>query len=229
MDLDQNSLERWLANGYKAAKPEPTLSPKGVWPKEKSQAEFTSWAVAFFLEATKELCAGSSLNLQTAVGAKSQPAITTAIKSGVVRKRVPRQSLLDFSVINEKASEQIQLTAESECDTQQPVHRELSGSSEYAWDFYKLLVVPSPYRLFFACVGTGKVNGGPIASDRRRELLVSLRSLYESHSAAFMRPTDQLGGFIIAPGGKERMDSHFFSAQRGVFRYGSVSSSLVIS
>jgi hypothetical protein len=221
--MNQVDVETWLSHGYHATRP--ATCSAGFWPAEKSQGQWTEWANAFFIHGTNHLCGGTSLQIRLS----PRVAMSPTLRGLTTFPLVQRQSIVDYSVINVGASEPIQLTAESECDTQQPVD-DGCGENSYGWDFYKLLVVPSPRRLFFCCIGGGGRDDtlGLSASDRRQKAISSLRSLYEQHSSAFVRATDEIAGVIIAPSKKERRDSWFFGAARGVFRVAQISKSAVI-
>jgi hypothetical protein len=103
--------------------------------------------------------------------------------------------LVDFSVHNWEASSPIQLTGESESGPYHGTGDSLeSNKDDYSWDFYKLLVMPSTTRLFFARVGRTKGSAIP---ERIEALVTTLQGLIDWYAPALLRPHDELGVVLV--------------------------------
>jgi hypothetical protein len=105
--------------------------------------------------------------------------------------------LVDFAVLDWKSQDHIVLTAESEMHAAHGVGYHICGNNGYAWGFYKLLVVPSPIRLYFAQVGAGYGFSG---KDRRDDLVKSLDEILrnQDYSKNLLRPNDFLSIVILS-------------------------------
>ena len=221
----KDEIETWLWNSRDSL-----IADLGFdtawWPnaltKAAPGAAATAWALSFFLEAAKARCFGKDLHLHTHGKAGSQ--VETIIKSrwvGAGRQHSPKEVLVDASVHNWDAASPIQLTGESEVRPTWDTGDSLEGRDDYSWDFYKLLVVPSATRLFFARLsGRGKGTNGIAAGTRIQELLTSLQGIVDLYGPAMMRPGDELGGAIVPFSAKlARTETVVFWLERGRLRH----------
>ena len=159
----------------------------------------TPLAYMFFLEAALTRCSGQKLTVAANAkdGGMERRVIDQHWLSPPARDHSPHEVLVDFSVHNWDAASPIQLTGESEAYPYHGVKDSLSAKDDdYSWDFYKLLVMPSATRLFFARVGSKRATKVPVA-DRIHELGVSLQGLIDWYAPALLRPHDELGAIIM--------------------------------
>ena len=211
-------LETWLWNARERARNAHAL-PENWWPNTTTKGDKTSaWALAYFLEGAETRCFGKVLHLSAHLTDATTPVIASW-KSPPAREHSPHEVLLDYSIHHWRAASPIQMTCESEAWPFHTTGAQMEKTDDYSWDFYKLLVVPSATRLFFARVG-GKTkdpdNGS--ATERIGRLLESLQSLVDLYGPALLRPNDELGGAIIPYSPKAVKESLVFWLDRGRLR-----------
>lgn len=204
------TIETWLLDSYGSA----SNGAVNWWPS--SQAEATSWATHFILRATTDLCSNTKLSIHTTSGkGGTTKSIINAfcIKNKNYKMRNGTM-MVDFSIHNEQAADPIQLTAESETGVgHETGENYLISKNDYAWDFFKLLLVPSRNRLFYARVSNRKKTTTYI---RCKQLAFNLVKIYEKHGSAFLRPNDRLAIAIIPEKFNDRDKGWIISITNGV-------------
>jgi hypothetical protein len=217
--MEKKELEQWFKDGRAQALQLLNL-PADWWPTTQGdeQAKASAWALAFFLLAAKDRCSAPKLMAACSASQATKPLNATVLQAlwsaAGTRDHQEEQVLVDFSVHNWDASNPIQITGESETNAQQLVDDQLTANS-YGWDFYKLLLVPSSTRLFFARVGG---DGGLSAADRCDRLAQTLIGLVDWYGPALLRPHDELGAIIIPSAKGERQRSLVLWLDRGRLR-----------
>jgi hypothetical protein len=222
--MTKDEVEGWVHAGYATATAALSLGASW-WPTTTgdNQSKATAWATATFLHAGLELCFARELITACPVGIneatkKVVDAIWTTDSS---RTHQPEQVLLDFTIRNPEATSPLQVTGESEMGPSHGVGTSTRGSDGYSWDFYKLLLVPSPTRLFAARVAAD----GASAVDRTRTLAASLRGLIDWYGPAMLRPNDEVGGFIIPATKADAAETLVLWTERGRFRFEKITKS----
>lgn len=222
--VNQGDLESWLVASHRATRKALGL-PDDWWPNARNgeQAYASAWALAFFLTATKERCFARKLRVACSASESTKPLNAKVLKelwkTDDMQEHQDEQVLVDYSVHNWASSNPVQLTGESEAFAQHRIDSELTADS-YGWDFFKLLVVPSSSRLFFARVGG---LGGVSAADRCEGLSKTLIELVDWYGAALLRPHDELGVVIIPSSKKERSAGRILFLERGRLRSAALS------
>lgn len=174
------------------------------WPtSNNTNDDATAWATAFLLTATTaKLGFQERLTLcKSGVSAdRSATRIVDRLWTSAGGQLHSHEILVDFSVCDWESDSPIKLTAESETGSIESTGDWLTeGHNSYSWDFFKLLLVPSPIRLFFARVGAvNQDDDDPIDT-----LVATLVNMVSRYSNTFLRPGDELGGCLI-PRAKEK-------------------------
>lgn len=220
----QTEIETWLWSGRENVIADLSFD-KNWWPNSLKKgtpgAAATPWALAFFLEAAKTRCFGKELHLH-AHGKDGSPA-ETIIKSrwiGSGKHHSKQEVLVDASVHNWTAASPIQLTGESEVKPTWDTGDSLEGKDDYSWDFYKLLVVPSSTRLYFARLSARSGPQGVNAAERIEQLLASLQGIVDLYGPTMMRPGDELGGVLVPFSAKlAHTETVIFWLDRGRLRH----------
>lgn len=218
--MTKNDIETWLVSSK-------TLVinlfglPANWWPTtapNNPQARASAWGASFFTNASLANAAGRSLTVHCSNGANnlSQQILATSWNNPPNRLHDPSQLMLDFCVTNDGASSPIQVTGESEVSPSFPTSYNPVPANGYAWDFYKLLVVPSATRVFFARVAA---HGGVSAPTRVDELANSLRNLVDLYGPAYLRPNDELAAAIVPATTGQRDETIIFWVTRGRVRF----------
>jgi hypothetical protein len=217
--MDALEIEQWAKDGRKTAVTELNLDP-GWWPTttRSGQREASAWSLAMFLHAALARCVGSELTAACSAGSAKplNRKIVDALWSQVAsRKHQPAQVILDFSVHNLRASSPIQFTGESEMFAQHSTDKD----GDYAWDFYKLMLVPSASRLFVARVGGARSES---SGSRCTKLADTLSEMVDRYGPVMLRPHDELGAVIIPSSKKERNEMLLCWLDRGRLRRGRI-------
>lgn len=192
--MTPTEIEAWLWE----ARAETTRAVDGGdtwWPRTQGQA--SGWAAAFFVKAARaRIPTSRGLSLcMTGQGEDShRRKIIAPLWATEGGKHWAHEILVDLSVYDWSSGSPILFTAESEVGPNHGVLNSLTTDDDYSWDFFKLLVVPSPIRLFFARVGAPKVGTAPVRIGTLTKTLSDLVALY---SKAFLRAGDELGAVII--------------------------------
>jgi hypothetical protein len=194
------------------------------WPGTAAgqQANASAWAMAFFVEAALDMCAGAQLTARCSEGKKGivKTIVDDRWVSGANRLHQSSQLMLDFCVTNDGSSDPIQLTGESEVHANHSIGYLPTPDNGYAWDFYKLLIVPSATRLYFARVAA---QDGKSVQDRIRELAENLRKLIDLYGPAFVRPNDEIAVVLVPATIKHRNNTRILWVTRGRVRIETVS------
>jgi len=202
--MDLEKLQKWVEFGYEKAAL--NFLKTGIWSDwwPETQAHATSWVWAIIVQAALELDPENDLPLLLSApfhGENEDLRFRTDMIEDLWKKNSTREHeacevLLDFSVHNWDSPFPILMTSESETFAQHGAGASISNIDGYSWDFYKLLVVPSPKRLFFARVGTIRKEKGV---ERRDSLCKTLKTILEDwgYGKAFLREGDELGIIII--------------------------------
>jgi hypothetical protein len=217
--MNKGELEKWLTTARKSTIEQLDLDPNW-WPMTRGseQANASAWAMAFFIHAALDRCSGKSLAAACSAGDKkeqNEKILKALWTSGSARTHEKEQVLVDFSVHNWNASSPVQLTGESETYASHGVGDSLTSADDYSWDFYKLLVVPSATRLFFARVGGA---GGEGAVDRCSKLAMTLVQLVDWYGTALLRPHDELGAVIVPSSKRAHAETIVLWSDRGRLR-----------
>lgn len=191
------------------------------WPSQPqatvlAQALAMEWANAEHLGTAREHAIWISTSLGTLAGAKlkllhehygvSLPPVHASPRDRYAprgnRRLSQREFLLDFTLwpLDDAEGDHLLLSMESECYGAHGVGDTVTLDDGYSYDFYKLLLVPSPRRLFFA-----RVNGD---AQRRDTLLGSLQTLtVEARDRGYLRDGDELLAVILSAAGTHRNNS----------------------
>ncbi|WP_437644273.1 hypothetical protein [Sorangium sp. So ce362] len=228
--MNKVELETWLTAARASTIAELKFG-SDWWPMTtgSEQAYASAWALAFFIHAAHDRCAGNELTAACSAGDKKEDndKILKALwTNGSSRLHQPEQVLVDFSVHNWNASSPIQLTGESETYAAHGVGDSLTSKDGYSWDFYKLLIVPSATRLFFARVGGAD---GEDASTRCSKLAQTLMGLVDWYGPALLRPHDELGAVILPSAKKAHADTILLWLDRGRLRQERISKPLLLN
>jgi len=189
-------IKKWLWDARNAVIS--TLGYPTIW-WPQSNGEASALAAAFFLTATRALVGGPNQNLSVSAAWKSNPGrwkVVEALWGTDDMALSPHEVLLDFSVHNWKRKVFL-ITGESEVAPLHGVGDSVTTDDDYSWDFFKLLAVQSPIRLFFARVGTEdrRVTVAKRIADLERSLTALVNKWY---SGQLLRPDDELGVVILS-------------------------------
>lgn len=208
--MDIPTIEKWLLDSHNVA----SKAAAAWWPS--TQAEATSWATEFMLAAALDLCSNTKLTIHTTSG-KGGTTATSVSAFCLTNKNFKMHTgtlMVDFSIHDSSAADPIQLTAESETGVAHETGSNyLDKRNDYAWDFFKLLIVPSRNRLFYARVSDRKKSTTYI---RCKQLAMSLVALYNKHAPAFVRPNDRLAIAIVPSKYVDRDKGWLVSVVNGV-------------
>lgn len=226
--MEQGEIETWLTKARQT-----TVNHLGFthdwWPttNKNGQARASAWSLGFFLHAALSRCVGAELLAACSAGASkemNEKMVQALWTNSPSRKHQSSQVVLDFSVHNPESSSPVQLTGESETYPTHGVGQSLTTADGYAWDFYKLLLVPSTSRVYFARVGA---NGGQSGGERCRALAASLASLVDWYGPVMLRPHDELGGVILPAAKKNHDETVIFWLDRGKLRSAPITTPLL--
>ena len=186
--IDKSEVESWLVESRCETMQNIKKLDSRWWPEE--QADATVWAACFFLQAAEafELKVDVEVFCSKGKGGKNM----AMVEGFYNHSHVYKQLMLDFVVGRLANPSPIMLTGESEMSSGQSVSEFAIGGG-YLWDFFKLLVVPSPVRLFIARVAAKRSK--QTAVERMSLLAENLIAQYQSY-----RESLSLGGsqFAIA-------------------------------
>ena len=196
--MKPDEIERWLWEGREATISTLELGnfwwPDGTQPQRSASA----WALAFFLKAAKDRLSrfrGAHATVCPKGKDNHYRQILDALWTPFKGEHWPHEMLVDFSVLDWRLRSPILLTAESEVAPRHGVKDSITRDDDYSWDFFKLLVIPSPRRLFFARVGAIERGSGRA---RLEELVATLKRLVKHYGEAFLRERDELGAVIVS-------------------------------
>lgn len=194
--MNAHDLEDWLWTARRDVIAAQTQPDEFWWPTEGNNNDTTTaWATAFFVTAARSMLGdvrALTLNKSGTDAGQEAGRVVERLWKPTGAQHVAGEMLVDFSINDWASANPIKLTAESEADATQPLEDwRTVGRKSHSWDFFKLLVVPSPIRLFFSRVG-GSVD----------RLCTTLAAHVTEYGATFLRPEDQLGCVII-PRAKE--------------------------
>lgn len=223
--MNKVEIEGWLWSARDAVKNHLGLG-EAWWPMTNTtghtdrQAQASAWALAFFITAARERCSGASLKAACHVGGENdvnsyRQTLLTQLWLGGERDHSQHEVLVDFSVHNWNAANPIQLTGESETYPSHGTGDSLERPDDYSWDFYKLLVVPSVTRLFFARVAG---HGGVDAVTRVIQLTKTLQGLVDFYGPALLRHHDELGAVVVPASSTAATDTRILWLERGRLR-----------
>ena len=171
LELTKDVLRGWMDAGYASAAQAHGVEDASWWPKEArcGQSECTAWAWAAFLAAASDLRGGSWGSVKFAANRGKNWDVRQAVllDAGFPEEQQSRHEILvDFSLHDWNANPPVLATAESEMCSTWGVGPSMNGDDDYTWDFYKLLQVVSPFRLFFCRVGPRDNDTGSARRDR---------------------------------------------------------------
>jgi hypothetical protein len=176
------------------------------WPLTQSDATTWAWALALRLASEQVAANYRSWFCASLHGDRTRKARTSLtsrwIAEGGDRRHYDGHDLLDFTLKQYDRTTCNLLTMESEMFRGHGVGVTLDHPDDYSWDFYKLLQVVSPMRVFVARVGrrSGEKRS---ASQRRVTLLNNLRSLADGYSPQMIANGDIVGIIILPASGRE--------------------------
>ena len=191
--MTPQNLRRWSDSGWKAAG---TLlhNSNTWWPQ--GQAEASIWALCTFVAMSGDIATlvGGDLHLATGMaGSKLEKTYRRARGTEAGGATPPIPGLPDTVVVGEqeilvdlslhrwsKTEMSVLAVGESEMSANWRVLRADRAVDDYAWDFWKLLLISAPIRLFMARVGGTQKYGdeGPTPTvpmsrgERRRSRLL---------------------------------------------------------
>ena len=201
---------------YKVAKEKMETNPSDWWPGHNEQAKATSWiwqVVKELIESEDfgdvkqaKLAALYQSRVDDAEGEFRRDLMKDWSKSNQFHEFEEAEVLLDFTLLDWESYNHVLLSAESEMYAKYGVGGSVTHKDNYSWDFYKLLLVPSPRRLFFARVGT---SDGSDAEKRIDKLVRTLKEMIISpYAHNLLREGDQLAIFIFPETGSNDMWTH---------------------
>lgn len=173
MPFTHKRMREWVLLGHKetAAICRNVSDRDNWWPgdppgknKGNQQGWFSNWMTAVICVSADELLSGSSEHLElNKCGSQTthvefQEKLFNKLwqKDIESRSRSETESMVDLSVICWEQARPIEYAAEMEASPRQSVNDILPDLEKdtYAWDFWKLLAMPSPRRLLIARVGS---------------------------------------------------------------------------
>ena len=219
LELTKDVLRGWMDAGYASAAQAHGVEDASWWPKEArcGQSECTAWAWAAFLAAASDLRGGSWGSVKFAANRGKNWDVRQAVllDAGFPEEQQSRHEILvDFSLHDWNANPPVLATAESEMCSTWGVGPSMNGDDDYTWDFYKLLQVVSPFRLFFCRVGPRDNDTG---SARRDRLLASLTTVFDWYSKLVPEGA-QVAAVILSQGWESEVD--WQDARYVIFRQG---------
>ena len=200
------ALERALRQARADAAAAYGAAPERWWPApgQSGQGQATTWAWASVLRLANDLPAlvkGKmmlSANRGKEYHFNARKALLDSLWTADGHQHSPYEVLVDFNIAAyDSPGNPTILTAESEMFAWHGAGPMMGGPNlrhpdridDYTWDFYKLLLVPSPFRLLMARVGAAD---GDSETGRLTELRESLGSVMEWYGR------DLLGGAELA-------------------------------
>lgn len=197
--MHANEVLNWLQQGYSDAARVLGEDTEAWWPG--SQSEATTWIWATILRAARVLvdyraptmfCA--SLHGEAQRFERSR-LVEEWQAEGANRSFYDGHDLLDFSFKHYTVARPNCFAAESEMAPVHGVGGSLDRADDYSWDFFKLLQVVVPNRLFFARVGRGWDG---VAGDQRRPILIEkLKSICSKYAGQFLLEGDSVGIVVL--------------------------------
>jgi hypothetical protein len=189
----------WLKHGYSDATRVLGEDEETWWPG--SQSEATTWMWATILRAARSLVDyraptefWASLHGEAQRSEREQ-LVKDWQAEGATRAFYDGHDLLDFSFKHYTVAYPNCLGAESEMAPVYGVGDSLTRADDYSWDFFKLLQVTVPNRLFFARVGRGW--DGVAGADRRPALAETLKRISTKYAPQFIRQGDGVGLVVL--------------------------------
>lgn len=223
-EITFESLSRWLLRGHQEAASLDRCVKKdrqNWWPgdgppvvdsRRGSEGWFSTWLLGMTVTAAADLtpCLKNTTYLNksgTHLPQKdNQTKLIHKLWTGSASNRIwkPTDILVDATVTCWEERQPILFAAEMEAKTREPVddcaaiwgteqdEKKLRG--RYSWDFLKLLLLHSPYRLFSAFIEGSR---GSSVAERCSELLQTLNVIYDRSS--LVAESEQLG-IVLVPG-----------------------------
>lgn len=187
--MNQSSLHEWLHESRKQVINRGSFEDSW-WPRTATDA--SRWALAFMIHiATVLEPDNKELTVATHILRSAKDRASLLGQAGWKGQHQKWEMITDFAVFATSRHSEIKLTGESEVYARHSVG--ISLDHDYAWDFFKLLLVPSPRRIFVARIaGSERVD----TVTRCKELAKSLTTLIEIH-IKLLRDGDQLGVVIL--------------------------------
>jgi hypothetical protein len=214
--MDAEELRRWMDRGCGAAAEGYGKNPDEFWPQPErwGQGMGTTWAIAAVAAAAtdrgpalgwpeRELELGVRSGKHWHVNARRHVVDRLWKESAPAGKRrwTPQETLVDITVHDWAAPQPLQIAAESEMCADWDVGDSIDGGDDYSWDFYKLLLVQAPLKLFFARVGPRRAAAAGSGRERRDALVRSLVSVYDSYPR--LSRNVELAAVVLAAEGEE--------------------------
>lgn len=197
--VNKDEIESWLVESLKSTV-ECFKFPTDWWPGDcrpddptqtdakqprTAQSDATAWAISFFLEAAESIREKDNVIIYCSDG-KSQK--NREAFGGFYNYVGEKQVMLDFVAGCISEPQPILITGESEMTDSQSVDDFCVGGG-YLWDFFKLLVVPSPVRLFVARVAGSSTATATARMQLLAQNMMEMRTRYAGslslHSARF--------------------------------------------
>jgi hypothetical protein len=207
-----NEIETWLWQARDSVIN--TLDFKPIW-WPKTQGEASALAAAFFLTATRARLGGPDRRLSVSAAwqkNKKRRRVVQALWGDGADVLSPSEVLLDFTVHDWEAHV-FCVSGESEVGSTHGVGDSLTTADDYSWDFFKLLAVRSPFRLFVARVGT-RHREDTVAA-RIATLEASLTRIVTWCGGQLLAPEDQLGVLLLAASKEAATSSRLLHLQDG--------------
>ena len=210
--MTEDQVKDWVDRGYALTQQGYNLAPDQFWPEmgRRGQGQATAWAWSVFLLATtsrlgdyqpgppnRTLDFGApwgSVNHRAAKRHVLNHAWRNGGPANHHRRHTPHEVLVDLTVHDWYNPSPLLASAESEMCSTWGVGSSISGDDDYSWDFYKLLLVPSPFRLFFCRVGAFEDETGEARRDQLIESLYEIFDLYRG----LVRDEDEVGAVVLA-------------------------------
>lgn len=199
----------WLKQGYAdATRVLGEDDHETWWPG--SQSEATTWIWATILRAARDLVdyRAPTMFCASLHGEAQRPEREQLVKDwqaeGASRTFYDGHDLLDFSFKHYTVARPNCLAAESEMAPVHGVGGSLDRADDYSWDFFKLLQVTVPNRLFFARVGRGW--DGVAGAERRPILIDTLKRICTKYAQQLVRKDDSVGLVVLPSERKQWQD-----------------------
>lgn len=209
--IDKSHLESWLYESRSDTCSVLELKPRW-WPTTNgdNQSIASAWATCFFLQATSDLYGDDGLEIfcSKGYGHKSRRMI-----GHFDYKHSYEQLMLDSVVGRLSDRMPVKLTAESEMSPTQSVG--FAVGEGYLWDFYKLLMVPSPVRLFMARVAS---LPGQSAIDRMAMLAEEIIAMHSLYCGGLFSSDSEFGVVILPAAKRDRAETLILWAENGTLR-----------
>lgn len=201
--MTNEQIAMWVTAAFAAMKPfyATARHPSG-WPRpgKAGQGAATAWAWGIFAQAAADAIGQTATphELRVVWGHANHHAAKAAMLrqfwgDAPTRTHFHRELVADMTVLDWRHQRPIRASAESEVYAWHGVGASPDDDNGYAKDFMKLLLLPSPRRLFVARVGADDTDWG---SARRDVLTASLTRMLTSYPA-LLPASDQLGIVLI--------------------------------